>query len=763
MGKSFYRVAFRMGVLCIALANPLIANAQLEEVVVTATKRSLNLQDVPMSISAVDGKTLEEFSISNFYDMNIPGVHIAQGGMNDNAFIRGIGQSSGNFGFENSAPFYVDGIYNGRARGTRLAWLDADRIEVIKGPVPTYLGKNASAGGIAIVSRRPGDEVEGFIDLYNEFEHEELAITGAVSIPVSDTFRLRIAGKYRDMNEGWMINTYSGKGEPQQEDMLYRLSMEWDITDRLQFWAKIEGVDAEWFGVNTQQTDCSNPRLIDSRYEDCRFDNKRATFFDPANHPTGLWSRNVPRGLTNINDFEYDGYAFSLTYNGDSFQVTSLTGLYEYENTFLRDPSHSTFDRGMANFEEEFEQFSQELRIQSTGDDRLEWMAGVYYDENDNINATNNSLPAAMGMIVIRDNDEDGDSWAVFGEVGFNVSEQVKITAGGRYTEYTKKNLHEQEVRAPLVAGQPYTDVPILGMASFTINNKQSDSKFQPSIQVEFRPNENTMYFASYREGFKAGGIDHQPGNSNPDTQLLEPEQVEAFEVGARWELMDGALRINATAFHADYSDYQVSIFDAPENRFITRNAAEAQTQGLELDTQWAASSNLTLSAYVSFLNAEFADYKGAQCYLNPRQTAAEGCVQLLDASGNPTGTTGQDMSGQPLQFAPDFSGTLTADYSQPINDMLELFGTFTMFFTEDYTLSTNRDPDLVQSGYETIDLRLGVGNIDNKWQVAFVGKNLTDEKILEWKGDTPLGGSASHFALLKRTRQYSVQAVYRF
>ena len=110
---------------------PASAFAQLEEVVVTATKREKSLQDVSMSINAISGATLEEFSISNFYDMDIPGVNIAQGGMNDNAFIRGIGQSSGNFGFENSAPYYIDGVYYGRARGTRLAWLDSERIEVL--------------------------------------------------------------------------------------------------------------------------------------------------------------------------------------------------------------------------------------------------------------------------------------------------------------------------------------------------------------------------------------------------------------------------------------------------------------------------------------------------------------------------------------------------------------------------------------------------------------------------------------------------------
>lgn len=195
---------------------------------------------------------LAEFSISNFYDMDIPGVNIAQGGMNDYAFIRGIGQSSGNFGFENSAPYYIDGVYYGRARGTRLAWLDAERVEVLKGPVPTYLGKNASAGGINIVSRRPTDTIDAFIDLYDEFEHSERVITGSVSGPISDSFRARLAAKYRDLEDGWMDNTVLGIEEPAQEDTLFRLSVEWDVSETVSAYAKIETVEAEWEGRNTQ-------------------------------------------------------------------------------------------------------------------------------------------------------------------------------------------------------------------------------------------------------------------------------------------------------------------------------------------------------------------------------------------------------------------------------------------------------------------------------------------------------------------------------
>ncbi len=737
----------------------------LEEIIVTATKREADLQEVALSISAISGATLDKFSISNFYDMDIPGVNIAQGGMNDNAFIRGIGQSSGNFGFENSAPYYIDGVYYGRARGTRLAWLDVERVEVIKGPVPTYLGKNASAGGISMTSRRPTDAADAYIDLYQEFEHDETVVTAAVSGPLSDNFRARLAAKFRDLRDGWMTNTYLDKEEPAQEDFLLRASAEWDLTDSFQAYAKLETVNAEWEGRNTQQFDCQPNANIDPAFEDCEFDTKRALWFDPANHPTGLWRRDLEAGDNFINDFEYIGGAVILTWDLAGATVTSTTAYYEFENEFYADASHSTFDRGMANFKEDFDQFSQEVRVHSETDGALSWMAGAYYDSNDNVNATRNSLPVAMGMIVNRDNDEDAESFGVFGEVAYDLSPQWRVVASGRYSDYEKDNTYVQEIRVNAVPGLPWTDAMVAGAASFSIPNSQGDNKFQPSIGLEFRPSESAMYYATYKEGFKAGGLDHQTTSNNPETQRIESEEVEAFEAGARWDLVDGRVRLNASAFHAKYTNLQVSLFDPTASggagAFLTGNAGGATTKGIEVDTQWALTENLTFGAYLSILDAEYDEYEGVNCYAVPAQTQAGGCLPLVNAAGESAGR-GQDLSGTPLQFGPDLSGTLTLDYAAPIGTDMELFTNLSLFFTDDYQISADGDPDLVQKGYAKLDLRAGFGAADQRWQVALVGRNLTDEEIFEWAGNTPLAGNTSHFGLLKRTRQIALQGTLR-
>lgn len=172
---------------------------------------------------------------------------------------------------------------------------------------------------------------------------------------------------------------------------------------------------------------------------------------------------------------------------------------------------------------------------------------------------------------------------------------------------------------------------------------------------------------------------------------------------------------------------------------------------------------NLTLSANLSFLDGEWDEYEGVNCYLNPRQTLAQGCVELLDVDGNPTGTFGQDLSGGPLQFAPDYSGTVTANYRAPIGDNLEFFGTVSVFFTEEYLLSADGDPGHRQGSYSKVDARIGIGVPNGRWNVALVGRNLNDENVLEWIGNAPLSpGQASDFGLLKRTRQIALQGIFR-
>ena len=184
----------------------------LQEIIITATKRDASLQDVALAVSAVTGEQLTEMAIKRFDDIEIPAVHIGQGGANDALFIRGIG-SGFNSGFDQSAPIYIDGVWFGNAQSQRLAFLDVGQIEVLRGPQPTYLGKNAIAGAIAIVGARPTAEFSAELDVSYEFEAGERAIAASVSGPLNDRVRARAAIKSTEM-DGYMKNLGTNRDDP---------------------------------------------------------------------------------------------------------------------------------------------------------------------------------------------------------------------------------------------------------------------------------------------------------------------------------------------------------------------------------------------------------------------------------------------------------------------------------------------------------------------------------------------------------------------
>ncbi|MEM8936264.1 MAG: TonB-dependent receptor plug domain-containing protein, partial [Pseudomonadota bacterium] len=253
---------------------------RLDTIVVSAQKREETAKDVPIAVTAVSGETITDFGLSNFEDVDIPGLVVARGGMADTVSIRGVGSDT-NLGFEQSVPTYIDGVYYGRARIQRFAFLDAERIEVLKGPQPTYLGKNAVAGAINITSRRPGDVFAGNVSAFYEFNNNEVGVEGGVDLPITDHVRSRFAFKYRDLNEGWVQNLATGEGEPEIRDILGRGTVEVDLTDTLQM--TVQGYIGENLdeGRNNQPFNCQasffSSGVSDPALETCEIDYVKAS------------------------------------------------------------------------------------------------------------------------------------------------------------------------------------------------------------------------------------------------------------------------------------------------------------------------------------------------------------------------------------------------------------------------------------------------------------------------------------------------------
>jgi outer membrane receptor protein involved in Fe transport len=753
-GTAFLRgvAAGTLGACMTALAAVNASAATLEEVVVTAQKRTESLQDVSLSVNVVSGEAIADLGMANFDALEIPGVHIAQGGMNENVYVRGVGSTGNNFGFEQSVPFFIDGVYLGRARAQRLGFLDVERVEVLKGPQPIYLGKNAIGGAVSISSRRPTEDPEFSIDFFNEFEHEETAVTAIASGPLSDSVRARGVVRYRQLEEGWIDNVSSGDADPRQEDKLARLSLVWDASERLEVFTKLEYIDTSWEGRNAEVFDCEDNSVIPSLGDaNCRLDGESFINFDPANYPldpdtgTSTFSASgAGLGDTFINDFEMISGLLSFSFDLGAATLVSNTAYLEFENVHFNKADFTPTDRAAAEFIEDFSQISQELRLQSTGDTKLNWIAGVYYDSNDNDTRAFANAPSLAPMSFIQDRDarESADSWAVFGELAFDVTDSVTAKVGARYTEVDKDIDFAWDrwlgANSILTVRQ-----------DATFQDDRKDDALQPAVTLEWRPLDGLMLYGSYKEGFKAGGFDHSAQNDFTNFQF-DQEEVKAYEIGAKWRSSTGNATVNVALFSNEFSDLQVTSRDAVELNFSTQNAAKATTDGVEVEFAWAATDSLTLSGGIVYLDTQYDEFDAAQCW--PGQTEELGCVGGV-----------QSLEGAPLQFAPDFSGNLVAEWTQPIQEALELRLRLSMFFTDDYVTDLLQDPSTIVPAYEKYDARIAIGPVNRKWEVAFVGRNLTDELVSSWRANVPGGDANAHFALMDRTRQLAIQARYQF
>jgi outer membrane receptor protein involved in Fe transport len=347
-----------------------------------------------------------------------------------------------------------------------------------------------------------------------------------------------------------------------------------------------------------------------------------------------------------------------------------------------------------------------------------------------------------MSFIQDRDARETADSWAVFGELAMDITDTVTAKLGARYTEVDKDIDFAWDrwlgARGVLTVRQ-----------DATYQDSRKDDALQPALTLEWRPVDGLMVYGSYKEGFKAGGFDHSAQNDFTNFQF-DQEEVEAFEVGAKWRSSAGRATVNVALFSNEFSDLQVTSRDAVELNFVTQNAARATTEGVELEFAWAATDSLTLSGGIVYLDTQYDDFDSAQCW--PGQTAELGCVDGV-----------QSLDGTSLQFAPEFSGNLVAEWAQPIREALELRVRLSMFFTDDYATDALQDPSTIVPGYEKYDARIAIGPISRKWEVALVGRNLTDELVSSWRANVPGADANSHFALMDRTRQLAVQARYQF
>ncbi|WP_051229861.1 TonB-dependent receptor [Haliea salexigens] len=733
-----------LAVACACVTNT--ASAQmLEEVVVTAQKRSQSLQDVPISINAVSGEKLREAGITRIADLQVyvPNLTMSEAAIGSNIYIRGVG-SQVNQGFEQSVGTYVDGIYFGRPRQLRAPFFDLERVEVLRGPQSILFGKNSIAGALNLVTAKPTDEFEGSISALLEPDHGELETSLVLSGPITDALAGRLAVRYREI-DGFIDNVAKDLDEMETEETVVRGALRWDATENLQVDLKLETGEFNSVGRNSIIIGSPAPGGATPVLND--FTRKAA--LDPE-----------------FSDNNYDNATLTLNYQLGEFELVSTTGWSAYDYTEEVDTDFGVGSTVQSPAAEDFEQLSQELRLVSPLGQTFEHILGVFYQtsETDYAEPARITLPS-VAVELDRNFFSDSDLWAVFGQSTWNVSNNFRATLGLRYTVEDKeggrklvtRNL-DGSVFNPLgLSGFAELGMPLppLGVTPHDLRGERDEEVVTPLLNLQWDVATDAMLYASVSTGYKAGGFDARSNRATlPDGRpALEFEEEEALsmELGAKLGLMDGAAELNVAVFRTEYDDLQVSVFDGVLG-FDVQNAASATTQGLEMDGRWQLTDKLRLTGAFAYTDFEFEDYEDGACYKGQQPNQVVDGVPFCDWSGNTN------------QFTPEFSGTLGVDFVQPVFGNLELRSTLDVIYSDDYYAAPDLDPNALQDSYVKLNARFALGRADGTWEVALVGKNLTDEEIITFANDVPLTGPVtSYFAFVERPRTVAVQATYNF
>ena len=724
-----------IGASC-ALCLPTQA-AQLEEVVVTAQKRVESLQDVPISVHVTSGEKLNEFSIKGLSELSasIPNVHIGENATQDSVTIRAIG-SGANHGFEQSVGTFIDGVYFGRGRSSRSPFLDAERVEVLKGPQGVLFGKNTIAGALNITTRKPGDEFEGSVEAEYFDGDDSYGFTGVVSGPISDTVGARLVARVADRN-GYVQNLATGKDDPREEEWLVRAIVtfqpadQWDITLK----AEISSFDQDGRAFQLASGGVVSGLM---------------SAFDPNFEDNLNYKRSINSAVWG-DDFDYtdsQNITATVRYDFDTVSVVSTTALvgYEYEN-LIGGHFIANIDLGAKMYDEEHKQFSQEIRFESNLDGDFQYLAGVFYQTETidhfqafgfNTVATWTALggqfPFADGS-RIWDLEQDTDSVAAFAQGTWTINNRLRASLGLRYTKDEKDFTFSR-----FLVGQPF---PFPDGPSYDAKEDRDDSDVTPSANIQWDATDEIMIYASYSEGFKSGGFDFESAIE------FEEETVDAWEIGIKSVLADGSVELNAALFRSEFTGLQTAAWII--DHFETGNAGVAVTEGLEVDFRWQINDKLMLSGAVAWLSAEYDEFEDGNC-------SYFGGANGLCTPGLPF-----DQTGDSLSFAPDYSGSVSLEYVDDISDSLELTLNVGIDFSDAYFTAVDLDPATEQDSFAKLNARVQLASIDH-WSVALVGKNLTEEKTTTWVNDHPVfNNHGAYFAQIDPPRSIGLQVKYQF
>jgi iron complex outermembrane receptor protein len=734
------------GVSILAIAAP--ASAQqvasdapdtgMVDIIVTAQKREERLQDVPVAVTVISGATLENRGALNLENAQylVPSLNFRKSGVaiNQSLFLRGVGTSTFSLAGEPSVSTVVDGVVYSRAGEAFSDLVDIERIEVLRGPQGTLFGKNASAGVVNIVTRRPADEFGITVDA-SWFEGNEWRLRGTVDAPINDIVKTRFTGFYSKFdgniyNEAVdrMVNGYERYG--------FRGIIEAKPSDKLTL-----TLIGDW---RKADDDCCAEVVAAPPLTATGTVNTTAlAFIQPAiPELKGNDTRRINQNTVNRNEETSWGVSLQADLELGNQLVTSITAYREYDNNEIRDGDWTSQPYiGVPQLADvgpqEGTTFTQELRIASIGSNTIDYVAGAFFSSakttrtftRDVIQCAAATPPAPTTLTPCSSPlaapptfptgtaffGSDFTNFALFGQATWNVSDRLRLIGGLRYTIDQLDVFHSRQttLAGPGVAPSGPIVNGVLATADRPWRGKATAEDLSGRAAVQFDLAETSTAYASYARGYKGPAFNVFYNLQAVGTGVVDAETADAFEIGLKNTLFDGTLVLNIAAFYAKYYNFQANNPDLVEGVVVTRftNAGDVSTRGVELDFLWRPTPALGISGGVAYTDARVDEFN-------------------LPPGGNPSQVI---PSGTPLAYAPKWKGSLAADYRLELDSFDLLFGVQGSVQSEQLSLfDANpivRDAGIID-GYALVDASVGIGDKDDRYRLTFHARNLFDQSF---------------------------------
>lgn len=716
----------------ISAAEP--SDADPSTIIVTAQRRDQSLQEVPIAITVVDGESIRQTGANQLPDIaqRAPSLSFTATPGVPNFAIRGVGTNSFDYGIESAVGIAVDDVNITLPRFVPLNSLaDVSRVEVLRGPQGLLFGKNTTAGLISITTNRPELSEAGMSARLQYGSRDQVQVQGVVNLPIGERAALRVVGgrQYQDPSTEVVgparldpVRRYFGTAK-----------LLWEPTDRLSLYGIVDYLENS--GIESYSTirkfgtvDTTPIPAFLRRFAPANFVIQQNTALGvvagPENNRTAIGGADIRR------DERSFGAQLTASYDAGAVTVTSVTAYRDLNSDANNDVDQTPipfFDTNIAR--SEAYQFSQEVRLSNTDPGPLYYTVGLYY-QLQQIDAailqagTFGTLPADFPIRLSPINGQTNFDYrtntiAPFAQVDWEVTPNLTLIAGARYT----RDQIDSETSVTQVPGVCNLVTFLLSggqrcvgaLAAPTIASRNEDG-FSARAGLEYSLGRDANVYATYTRGYKGPAISVGGGTAFD----VDPETVDAYEIGAKLDLFDRLVGLNVAGFINEYQDFQAQVFDPALNgglgAFRTGNASSLSTRGVEVEARVSPSRQFTLTGGVTYLDTEYGDYQIA-CYFG--QTPAQGC-NLPGPSFN--------ADGLPLVGASKWTTSLAGDFQQPIGNDLKVFLNADWRYRSEFFYAIG-DPNTVQPGYSLVNAAFGIGDQSDRLRVSVFVRNLFDKQ----------------------------------